>query len=101
MCVKCRKKYIGQTCRCIFDRINEHMNDWKNKEDSSVLLDHSRNCDDGEPFETEVSIIARCFGHPTSRMISEAVYIDQLSSDRALNSKNEWNYVNLPKATIN
>ena len=100
-CVECGKYYIGQTCRCMYDRINEHFNDWINRKDGSVLFDHSRSCHGGEVFKTKVTITSRCFGDPTSRMISEAVHIDQLSNDRALNSKSEWNYVKLPKATIN
>ena len=33
-------------------------------------------------------------------MISEAVHIDQVPNESTLNSKSEWTYVKLPKATV-
>ena len=37
-------------------------------------------------------IMAKCFGKPTRRMITEAVVIDEVDEDRAMNSKSEWGY---------
>ena len=101
LCVECSKKYIGQTGRSIFERINEHFIDWIKHKEGSVLFDHSRKVHNNEYFDTKVKVLSRCFGEPTTRMITEAVLIDQLSNDKTLNSKNEWTYVKLPNATIN
>ena len=45
-------------------------------------------------------IEARCFGKPTKRLVTEAVVIDELKADKAMNNKNEWRYTKLTKVNI-
>ena len=63
-------------------------------------LQHSQEFHDNNYFTTKISIIARCFGEPITRMITEAVHINQLSNEDTLNSKIESTYIKLPSATI-
>ena len=50
--------------------------------------------------EVDVKIVSRCYGKPTSRMISEAVHIQEMPEEHSLNSKAEWTYVKLPRVAI-
>ena len=45
----------------------------------------------------DVKIIAQCFGEPTTRMITEAIYIEELPDE---NSKSEWTFIKLPRVEI-
>ena len=100
LCTECNKCYIGQTCRSMYDRINEHYEDWNEKKERSILHKHSVKYHNNSQFNIKISIIANCFGSPTTRLITEAVYIDELSDEKSLNLKTEWSYVKLPKAVI-
>ena len=48
----------------------------------------------------KVKILKNCFGDPTTRRITEAVLIDELTSEDTMNAKNEWTYVKLNKLSI-
>ena len=52
---------------------------------------------DGKDFDVEVRVVARCYGKPSTRMITEAVLIEYLPNDKTMNSKGEWSYVKLSK----
>ena len=54
----------------------------------------------GETFAIDVKIQAQCFGKPTTRMITEAVRIEELPDENSLNSKSEWTYVKLPRVNV-
>ena len=65
-----------------------------------MLYEHSKKYHNNQNFEVDISILARCFGEPTTRMITEAVLINELSDNDTLNSRSEWNYVKLPNVAI-
>ena len=50
-----------------------------------------------ENFDITVKILAKCFGKPTRRKITEAVLIDELSDNQTMNNKKEWTYTKLNK----
>ena len=99
-CKECSRKYRGQTGRSIFERVNEHFKAYTEKKEDSVLFQHSEQYHDGQEFQLNIKIISRCFGKPTTRLITEAVFINELGDDETLNSRKEWSYVKLPRATI-
>ena len=45
----------------------------------------------------DITILSECFGKPTRRMITEAVMIDDVPEEEAMNGKSEWTYVKLSK----
>ena len=96
-CQECQWKYRGQTGVSIGERTDEHFDDWKRGNDKSPLHRHSLLFHNGNTFPVTVKILKQCFGDATGRKITEAVYIDQLSSDQTMNGKNEWTYVKLNK----
>ena len=103
-CEDCRqtvmKQYRGQTGRSIYERMKEHFKEWEEKDVDSYLQKHSVQCHNGETFSVDVKIMAQCFGKPSTRMITEAVRIEELPNENSMNSKAEWTYVRLPRVAV-
>ena len=80
--------------------MKEHINKWESKEEKSCLYKQSVEYHNGEEFEIDIKILAQCFGKPTTRMITEAVHIEELPDENSLNSKSEWSNVKLPGVEV-
>jgi hypothetical protein len=93
----CGRRYRGHTGRSTGTRTGEHVKNWRNKDEKCPLYKHSILYHNGQEFEFDMKILARCYGKPSRRRISEAVYIDELSDDKTMNSKREWTYIKLNK----
>ena len=37
-CEECERKYVGQTSRSLYERMNEHFDDWASRREKSMLL---------------------------------------------------------------
>ena len=103
-CTKCKetvntpdKAYRGQTGRTTYHRMKEHFKKWGERTEDSVLHKHSLECHDGEEFEVGVKVLASCYGKPTTRLITEAIHIEEMPEETSMNEKSEWNYVRLPR----
>ena len=101
ICVECVRKYCGQTGRTIFDRDGEHMEAWEQGDDECPLQRHSNLYHGGERFEVELKVVAKCYGRPSRRMVTEAVMIGEIPDNRTMNNRSEWNYTNLTKMSLN
>ena len=103
-CTDCKetvtKQYRGQSGRSIYERMKEHFREWEQKSMDSYLQKHSLRYHNGEMFGVDVKILKQCYGKPTTRMITEAVKIEELPEENSLNSKSEWTYVRLPRVGI-
>ena len=103
-CIDCRrilmKLYRGTSSRSTYERVKEHFKKWLEKAEDSYLHKHSIECHNGGTFNIDVRILAQCYGKPTSRMITEAVYIEELPKENSMNSKAEWTYVKLPRVKV-
>ena len=94
------KQYRGQSGRSMYERMKEHLREWEAKSADSYLHKHSLQCHNGEVFGIDVKILGQCYGKPTTRMITEAVKIEELPEENSMNSKSEWTYVRLPRVGI-
>ena len=94
------KKYRGQTSRTTYHRTKEHFKKWEDKAEDSVLYKHSVECHGGEKFQVGMKILASCYGKPTTRLITEAIQIEEMPDKNSMNEKTEWNYVKLPRVGI-
>ena len=61
------------------------------------VLQHNEVPPPGKTFPVSVKVLERCFGDATRRKITEAVLIDELSTNETMNGKAEWTYVKLNK----
>ena len=100
-CVECGRKYCGQTGRSVYERHREHMEAWDQGVDDCPLQRHSNLFHNGERYNVDLKVVARCYGKPSRRMITEAVMIGEIPDDHTMNNKSEWNYMNLSKMSIN
>ena len=96
-CKEDNKKYRGQTGRSVYERTKEEMVAWEKQDEKSPLWKHSIGCHGGRKFDIDITTMARFFGKPSRRLISEAVLIEELASDETMNSKLEWSYAKLNK----
>ena len=85
--------YRGQTSRSEYERLKEHLQ----MKPKTPLCRHKELFHPNEDFSISVKILAKCFGKPTRRKITEAVLIDELSDNQTMNSKKEWTYTKLNK----
>ena len=103
-CTDCQqtvsKQYRGQSGRSIYERMKEHFKEWEDEAEDSYLMKHAVQYHQGETFGVDVKIITQCYGKPTTRMITEAVKIEELPDENSLNSKSEWTYVRLPRVGV-
>ena len=96
-CVEHGQLYRGQTGRSAYERTKEQVSAWENGDEECPLMKHSMLYHEGKVFEIDVRILSECFGKPTRRMITEAVMIDSVPQEKAMNNKSEWTYVKLSK----
>ena len=89
--------YRGQTGRTAYHRMKEHFTKWQQKTEDSVLHRHSTQHHGGEEFEVNVKVLASCYGKPMTRLITEAIRIEEVPEEGLMNEKTEWNYVRLPR----
>ena len=94
------RKYRGQTGRSAYERTREEIREWEKKSEKSPLWKHSLLYHAGGDFEIDIGVMAKCYGKPSRRLITEAVVIDELPTDEAMNSKQEWSYTNLNKVRV-
>ena len=94
------KKYRGQTNRTTYHRTKEHFDKWEKKAEDSVLHKHSLQCHGGQRFGVGFKILASCYGKPTTRLISEAIHIEDVLKVNSMNEQSEWNYIKLPRVGI-
>ena len=94
------KKYRGQTSRTTYHRTKEHFDKWEKKAEDSVLHKHSVQCHGGQRFGVGFKILASCYGKPSTRLITEAIHIEDVAEENSMNEKSEWNYVKLPRVGI-
>ena len=77
--------------------MKEHFKKWGERTEDSVLHKHSMECHDGGEFEVGVKVLASCYRKPTTRLITEAIHIEEMPEETSMNEKSEWNYVRLPR----
>ena len=73
------------------------MKNWDDDLHSFPLKRHADECHGGHRFNFDVSILSKCFGKPSRRLITEAVMIEELKEDEVMNSRKEWCYTCLNK----
>ena len=99
-CEECERQYRGQTGRSIYERDREHIESWEKGDDESPLQRHANIYHGGGNYVAELKVLAKCYGKPSKRLITEAVLIDELPDAMTMNGKGEWSYVKLAKVQM-
>ena len=88
MCKECGRMLRGQTGNSAHERVNKHFGDWRGKVESCLSYRHSQLYHVGRDFSISVKILKNCFGDPTTRRITKAVSVDELSVAETRNGEN-------------
>ena len=105
ICINCEengvdKIYDGETARNLNIRSNEHMNGFKNKNETNFIYKHVKS---DHPDHEEVRFrwkVTGKFTKPMQRQLFEAIKIDKKKDDENLNSKSEYNGHSIRRLTI-
>ena len=100
-CKVCGNKYIGETSKNAYTRGKEHISDLERKLESSIMLKHCQKVHGGRKEEFVMNVLGTYKNDTMLRQIYEAVRIDNVGTDELINSKTEWNYVQLPRVVLN
>ena len=92
--------YHGETSKNAFTRGKRHTDDFVRKSKDSVMWRHCRMDHNGEVQNFTMSAKGLYRNDPMLRQIAEAVAQRNASAGTLINSKSEWNYVNLPRIVI-
>lgn len=104
LCVTCKnmnknKFYEGETGRSARIRGAEHISDFENKREKSVLLKHKMTDHPNENVKFEMQITKR-FKDALTRQANEAVRIYSRPPQEILNSKSEFNHPPLARVVV-
>ena len=96
------KVYIGETARTSYIRGREHIEDFNNKRERSVLWKHCREFHQGEVLgrKFRMDVIGVYTNDAMLRQVGEATRIQRTPEQHLMNDKTEWNYVRLPRVTV-
>ena len=98
-CTECNQVYIGETARNTYTRGKEHLREMDSKKEGSVLWKHAKEKHQGTVPNYTCNVTHLFQRDALLRQVSEAVQINKVRPE--MNTKNEWNYINIPRATIN
>ena len=96
----CNNIYVGETSRSAYTRGKEHEKSISNKEERSALWKHCKEKHNYEVQTFQMNVTGLYYKDAMLRQISEGVRIDKVPRDSLINSKNEWNFFQIPLAVI-
>ena len=97
---KCNNVYVGETLRSAYTRGKEHSKLLGNKEERSALWKHCREKHSSEIKQFQMNVTGVYSNNAMLRQIAKGVKINDVDEDSLMNSKNEWNYFQIPHAVV-
>ena len=93
--------YVGESSRSIYERGEEHWQDWRAKKDSSHILKHQEEVHSWKEEPKFTMRVVRSYRSALARQIGEAVRIRRRGGEgRILNSKAEYNRCTIPRLIL-
>ena len=101
-CNLCNAKYIGESSRNANTRGREHLNDYENKRDNSVMMRHTQTHHPNEANNTNYKMtVTQIYANKCmDRQLSEAIQINKIPNTSRINTKIEYRHHRLPRATL-
>jgi hypothetical protein len=93
-------KYVGQTSHSAFTRGKEHQSDLAGMRDSSKMAQHQRDKHGGLQTRFRMDVVGVYGQDAMLRQIAEAVRISNTQDRQLINSREEWNYIQLPNVAL-
>ena len=100
ICQECGCKYTGKTARIAYSRRTEHQQSKDRDEEQLVMWRHAREKHGGgmPSFVTNETGVSG--DDAMLRQITESVLVRSTQLYEMINTRNEWHYINIPRATI-
>ena len=96
------KLYHGQSSRTSYLRGTEHLTDFQHKREKSIMWKHCQSKHQGNTrsIRFRMDVVGVYHQDPMKRQIAEAVRIQTTPQNHLINDKKEYNYIQLPRASI-
>ena len=93
---------VGESARNAYTRGKEHINEFKNKQESSIMQRHNRECHANNNDITYTMQVKNIYGDNSfERQISEGIQINNITKiDLRINNKSEWSQNEIPRASL-
>ena len=92
---------VRETVRSAYTRGVEHKEALEKKEEKSALWKHCKEKHERETQTFKMNVTGIYGNDAMSRQIAESIRINRVPRNGLMNSKNEWNYFQLPRAVVN
>ena len=99
-CNGCDSEYIGETARSAYTRGVEHLQALEKKNERSVLWRHCEEKHDNEIQEFKMNVTGMYNNDAMARQIAESVRISKVPEGKLMNTREEWNFFQLPRAVV-
>ena len=100
VCQECKDKYIGETSRSAYSRGKEHRQAMEREEEGSVLRRHADEKHEGDLPQFTMNVTGVFRNDALLRQTTESVIIGRVEPGKLINSKTEWNHVNIPHTSV-
>ena len=97
---ECAFIYNGQSGKNVFSRGKEHMDEYNRKRNSSVLWSHCLEKHSGIQQTFTMTVKDTCRNDCMKRQILEAIRVRQTKPDHSMNTRTEWNFLQLPRLDV-
>ena len=94
------KIYIGETSCNAYTRGKEHLASLARKEERPVLWKHSEDKNNEHIPQFCMSVTGQFKNERILQQVLETVMINKEGKENVMNSKNEWNYITLPRVAV-
>ena len=93
---------MGESARNANTRGKEHLNEFKNKRETSVMLRHIKQCHENSNNDVTFSMnVTHIYGDNCfERQISEGIQINNTPAMLRINNKSEWTQNKIPRASL-
>ena len=99
-CTECNNIYVGETSRSAYTRGKECEKSLSNQEERSALWKHCKEKHNNEVQRFQMNVTYLYPNDAMLRQISEGMRIEKVPGDSLINSKNEQNFLQIPRAVI-
>ena len=99
-CKECNSRYIGETGKNTYTRINQHIASGVNDTKDSIINRHQREKHEGREVGYTAKVVKTYPKSAMRRQITESIYINKTPRNLRINNATEWNVIHIPRLNI-
>ena len=97
---QCMFVYNGQSGKNAFSRGKEHIEDYHQQRNATAMWSHCIEQHEGIRPTFSMEVVETCRNDAMKRQILEAIHINETDPSISMNSRTEWNFVQLPRLNV-